>query len=184
MTAQENLDLLKRLHAGDESAWEPLILQNMGLVRSVAKRFSDRGTEMEDLVQIGVVGLMRAARSFDFSYSTLFSTYAVPLIIGEIKRFLRDDGSVKVSRSIKTLGAQVLRQKEAFEKEKGREPTLSELSYISGHSGEEVITALEAIRPIHSLSEQIGDKDGSTLENYLADKENPIKSLCTKLFAP
>lgn len=178
---QDNTTLLKRLKDGDESALDTLVEQNMGLVRSVARRFLDRGTEYEDLVQIGSVGLMRAARSFDFSYNTMFSTYAVPLIVGEIRRYLRDDGIIKVSRSIKSQGAAIMRAKERFLSEHGREPTLSELSVQCSLTPEEIAGTLEAISPIHSLCEQVGGEDGSTLESLIADRDNVIDSLTDRI---
>ena len=179
--AEDNAALLQRLRDGDESALEPLVVQNMGLVRSVARRFLDRGTEYEDLVQIGSVGLMRAARSFDFSYNTLFSTYAVPLIVGEIRRFLRDDGMIKVSRSVKSQGAAILRAKENYTAEYGREPTLSELSRLCGLSPEEIAQTMEAISPIHSLSERVGGEDGTTLEGMIADREDVIEAATDRI---
>ena len=105
----DNLALLERISHGDEDAIDDLVKNNMNLVRSIAFRFKDRGCETEDLVQIGSIGLIKAGRSFDISYGCAFSTYAVPLIVGEIKRFLRDDGLIKVSRSIKSLGLKILR---------------------------------------------------------------------------
>lgn len=106
----------------------------MGLVRSIAQRFADRGTEMEDLMQIGVMGMLKAIKSFDFSYQTAFSTYAVPLIIGEIRRFLRDDGMIKVGREIKKRGAAIQRAKEAFFAAHGSEGTSAELAALLGMS--------------------------------------------------
>lgn len=179
--AEDNTELLQRLRDGDESALETIVIRNMGLVRSVARRFLDRGTEYEDLVQIGSVGLMRAARSFDFSYNTMFSTYAVPLIVGEIRRFLRDDGMIKVSRSVKAQGAAIMRMKEQFSSEHGRDPTLSELSELCDLPPEEIAQTLEAISPIHSLSERVGGEDGTTLEGLIADKEDVIDALTDKI---
>ncbi len=179
---QSNAELLRRLGDGDESALETIIEQNIGLVRTVAKRFADRGTEFDDLMQIGTIGLMRAARSFDFSFGCMFSTYAVPLIIGEIRRFLRDDGLIKVSRSVKTEGAFIMRKKEEFTTKNGREPTISELACECSISSEEVMLTMEAISPVHSLSERVGSaEDGCTLENFIGDRENPIESLTDRL---
>lgn len=173
----DNSALLERLKGGDESVLGEIIEKNMGLVRTVAKRFVDRGCEFEDLMQIGSIGLMRAARSFDFSFGCLFSTYAVPLIIGEIRRFLRDDGMIKVSRTLKTTGSAIMRKKEEFSRLTGRDPTISELAELCDMTSEEVATALEAISPIRSLSERVGGDDGTTLEAMIGDKEDSIEAL-------
>ena len=140
---------------GDKKAMETLTEQNMGLVRSVAQRFRDRGVEYEDLVQIGVMGMFRAIKSFDVSYQTAFSTYAVPLIVGEIRRYLRDDGMVKVSRQIKQQGVQILRTQEEFRAKNGRDGTPAEIAARVGMSLEEYFFALEAITPVRSLSEPV-----------------------------
>ena len=168
--------LISKLQEGDESALDEIVKSNMGLVRSIALRFRDRGTEYEDLVQIGSIGLMRAARSFDFSYGCMFSTYAVPLIIGEIRRFLRDDGMIKVSRTLKSHGAAAMRARENFISSQGRDPTVAELSQICGMSPDELIASMEAVSPVHSLSEAVGD-NSTSLENFIADSEDKIDSL-------
>ena len=172
----DNNLLISKLKDGDESALDEIVRSNMGLVRSIALRFRDRGTEYEDLVQIGSIGLMRAARSFDFSYGCMFSTYAVPLIIGEIRRFLRDDGMIKVSRSLKSQGAAAMRAKENFISEQGRDPTVAELSQICGLTPDELIASMEAVSPVHSLSETVGD-NSTSLENFIADNDSAIDSL-------
>ena len=172
----DNNLLLSRIREGDEPALEELIRANMGLVRSVALRFRDRGTEYEDLIQIGTIGLMRAARSFDFSYGCVFSTYAVPLIIGEIRRFLRDDGIIKISRSIKSRGILALRRKEEFINENGYEPSTSQLAGLCDISCEELVQALEAVSPVRSLSERVGE-DSATLESFVADTDNSLDRL-------
>lgn len=177
MVTEENLNLLERISKGDESALEFLIDKNMGLIKSIALRFTGRGAELEDLIQIGSIGMIKAARSFDFSYNTQFSTYAVPLIIGEIRRFLRDDGQIKVSRSIKRNGVAVMRKSEDFQKEHGREPSVFELSELCDMPCEEITFVLEAISPIHSLSEAVGGDSSLTLETMLCDKENKIERL-------
>ena len=172
----DNNLLISKLKDGDESALDEIVKSNMGLVRSIALRFRDRGTEYEDLVQIGSIGLMRAARSFDFSYGCMFSTYAVPLIIGEIRRFLRDDGMIKVSRSLKSQGAAAMRARENFISEQGRDPTVAELSQICGMTPDDLIASMEAVSPVHSLSETVGD-NSTSLENFIADNDNAIDSL-------
>ena len=176
-TAEENDALLRRIAEGDEAALDLLVRKNLGLVRSTALRFRDRGTEFEDLVQLGTIGMIKAARSFDFSYGTVFSTYAVPLIAGEIRRFLRDDGPVKVSRSIRQAGANLMRARDRFLREEGREPHLSELAALCGLTPEEVADAMEAALPVRSLSEPVGSEDGSALEDFLPDSDPLLDSL-------
>lgn len=173
----DNDTLLRRVAEGDELALETLVENNMGLVKSVALRFRDRGTEYEDLVQIGSIGLLRAARSFDFSFECMFSTYAVPLIIGEIRRHLRDDGIIKVSRTIRTRAVHLMRERELFSRKEGREPTVSELADLTGYTTEEIVTALDAAGPVRSLSETVGGEDGAPLENFIADPDAPLDRL-------
>lgn len=180
MAKPDNLALLQKLSEGDESVLEELMLSNMGLVRSCASRFVGRGVEYEDLVQIGSIGLLRAARAFRLDLGCMFSTYAVPLIIGEIKRFLRDDGMVKVSRRLKSTGLQVMKAAEAFGKEYGREPTLFEIAERVGLTPEEVAEALAATGPVSSLNESAGEDD-APLEYFLADKENPLESITDRI---
>ncbi len=178
---QSNRQLLLQLQAGDNEAFDTLILQNLGLVKRIALRFCGRGCDYEDLVQIGTIGMMKAARSFDLSYETAFSTYAVPLIIGEIRRSLRDDGMIKVSRSLKSEGSRILREKEAFLKECGREPRTSELAQRCGISEEDLVYALEAVTPMRSFEEPIGDEDGMTLESVLSDGSGEMEKLTERI---
>lgn len=163
---------------GDKKAMETLTEQNMGLVRSVALRFRDRGVEYEDLVQIGVMGMFRAIKSFDVSYQTAFSTYAVPLIIGEIRRYLRDDGMVKVSRQIKQQSVHILRAQEEFRIQNGRDGTPAEIAACVGMSLEDYFFALEAITPVRSLSEpvRVGEEELS-LESVLSDHSGYMECL-------
>lgn len=191
----ENLDLLHRCRdAEDEreraAALTELTERNTGLVHAVAARYRDRlashaGIEYEDLVQIGIIGMIRAARSFDFSYETTFSTYAVPLIVGEIRRFLRDDGMVKVSRDVKSRGFRVLRAKEEFIRKNRREPTVTELAQAAGETPEMLVFLLDAAAPVSSLSEPMaggdGDEEGFTLEHVLCEEEDEIDRLTERL---
>lgn len=178
----ENNELIAKIKDGDEKALEELVNLNMGLVKSIAVRFRDRGVEYEDLIQIGTVGMIKAARSFDFSFNTAFSTYAVPLIIGELRRFLRDDGIIKVSRNIKKQGINIMKKREAFIRTNGREPRITELAELCEMKQEELVYALESVGPVHSLSEQMGsDEDGMTLENMIADKDNAIENLTDRI---
>ena len=150
---ERNMTLLERVKQGDEQAEAELVEENMGLVRSIARRFLDRGTEYEDLVQIGTIGMIRAIRSFSLERGTAFSTYAVPLIVGEIRRHLRDDGPIKVSRIYRRQGISLMREKNRILSEEGREATISELAALCGISAEEAAISLDSISPVAS---QIG----------------------------
>ncbi len=178
MTREENSELLVLAKDGDCEAMERLVTRNMGLCKSIALRFRDRGVEYDDLVQIASIGMIKAIKSFDFSYGTAFSTYAVPLIVGEIRRYLRDDGPVKVSRGTKRIGIDAMKKREEFINENGREPKMSELSELCGISGEELAFALEAISPIRSLNEPVGgEDDGVRLGELIADKDDGIEKM-------
>lgn len=150
---EETHRLLRQAQAGDAGAREQLVKANLGLVASVVQRFSGRGYENEDLFQIGCIGLLKAIDKFDFSYGVKFSTYAVSAVIGEIKRFLRDDGPIRVSRALKETAARMIRVREALTKRLGREPTLAEIAGVLGIPVEEVVAACEAARPPASLQE-------------------------------
>ena len=132
------ITLIKQAHAGDKMARDKLILENTGLIWSIVKRFTNRGYEAEDLFQIGSIGLLKAIDKFDLGYDVKFSTYAVPMILGEIKRFLRDDGMLKVSRSIKENQYRIYKMREKLEKNLGREPTVTELAEELGMTPEEI----------------------------------------------
>ncbi|MBP3388217.1 MAG: sigma-70 family RNA polymerase sigma factor [Clostridia bacterium] len=162
--SEKNIALLEEAKSGDAEVVRVLCENNMGLVRTVAGAFRERGVELEDLMQIGTIGLIKAIRGYDASYGTVFSTYAVPLIMGEIKKYLRDDGIVKVSRTIKRNAQLVSKKRDQLSTELGREPTLSELSAAAGLTDEETLSALEASSPILSFDAQYGD---ITLENLI-----------------
>ncbi len=149
--------LINKAKEGDIDALDVLVSENTGLVRSIALRFTGRGVDYEDLCQIGHIGMIKAIRNFDFSRQTAFSTYAVPLIIGEIKRFLRDDGEIKVGRELKRKGAIIYSAREKFIAENGNEPSVSQLSAMCGFGEEEVVEAISATASTISLSEQIGE---------------------------
>ncbi|MBR2460682.1 MAG: sigma-70 family RNA polymerase sigma factor [Clostridia bacterium] len=177
-----NRDLLLRLREGDNSALDELINLNMGLVRRIAVHFVSPSTELDDLMQIGVIGMIKAARSFDFSFETVFSTYAVPMITGEIRRFLRDDGAIKVGREIKARGARILACREAFIQQHSREPRISEIAALLSVSEQDVISAMEATAAVCSLNDSvIGDDDSLTLEGTIPDKENLLEDLTDRL---
>lgn len=171
-----NLSLIREIKNGSASALDELMSSNMGLVKNIARRFIGRGTDYEDIVQIGSIGMIKAAKSFDESYGTAFSTYAVPLIIGEIRRFLRDDGMIKVSRDIKRRAISVLRAKEEYIKQNSREPKMSELCALCGLSADEIVECLDATSPVCSLQDQIGD-DGMTVEMVTPSPDNEIDKL-------
>ena len=167
---EETLKLLRLAADGDREAAERLCEENSGLIWSVARGFFGRGTDPEDLYQLGCVGFLKAIEGFDESFGTQFSTYAVPKISGEIRRFLRDDGAVKVSRSIKEQSQQIRSARHRLEQKLGREPTLSELSVETGLSPEEIAFAETATGPAESLQRETG-ADGFTLEHMLYDAD-------------
>lgn len=158
---EDTMVLIERSHHGDKAAREQLVEENLGLVWSVVRRFTGRGTDMEDLFQIGAMGLIKAIDKFDTSFDVKFSTYAVPMIAGEIKRFLRDDGIVKVSRTLKENCWRIHKETEAFRQKHGREPTMEELSEVTELSKEEIALALESSAEVESLYKTIPQKDGS-----------------------
>lgn len=157
---------------GDEQALERLVVENMALVRSVAVKFKDRGTEYEDLVQIGTIGMLKAIRSFEVERGTAFSTYAVPLIVGEIRKHLRDDGPIKVGREYKRMGAILLGERNRMVAQNGREPSIKELAVRCGIAPEDAAVALDAVAPVSSLSETVYDDSGLTLEGTLPDRDS------------
>lgn len=159
---------MKQAQAGDKNARNMLIEKNMGLVRSIVNRFLSRGIDKEDLFQIGMIGLIKAIDYFDLKYDVRFSTYAVPMITGEIRRFLRDDGVIKVSRSIKDNRIIVNRVREQLSGQLGREPLLSEIVTASGLSMEDVLLALNSAQEVESLHQTIYEGDGSSIR--LMDK--------------
>lgn len=164
----ETTVLMERLRNGDKEARKVLIEKNLGLVHHIAKRFMGRGVEPEDLFQIGTIGLMKAIDKFDLNFQVKFSTYAVPLISGEIKRFLRDDGMVKVSRSLKENGWKINRVIEKRKREDGRDVTVQELMKETGLSEEEIVMAMEANIHVESIYKSVYQSDGS--EIYLVDQ--------------
>ena len=164
-------ELIARSQAGDESATETLVKENSGLIWSVARRFVGRGTELDDLYQLGCLGFLKAVEGFDLEYGTQFSTYAVPKISGEIRRFLRDDGAVKVSRSIKEQAATIKSTRNRLAAALGREPTIQEISRQTGFSPEEIALAETATAATESIQRETGE-EGFSLENILTDTES------------
>ena len=180
----DTLALLKMAHEGDKHARDTLIEENIGLVWSIVRRFQNRGVEMEDLFQIGSIGLIKAVDKFNTEYEVQFSTYAVPMIAGEIKRFLRDDGILKVSRSLKENAGKAYHIREKMEKEKGREPTMEEIARELEVPVEELVLALEAGTQVESLQQVIYQGEGGdiSLMDKLEEKENVNERVVDKLF--
>ena len=163
--------LIARAQQGDRSAKEELVSENAGLIWSVAKRFIGRGTETDDLYQLGCLGFIKAVEGFDLEFGTQFSTYAVPKIAGEIRRFLRDDGAVKVSRNIKEQAITIKSVRNQLTTNLGREPSIGEISEQTGFSVDEIILAENATASTESIHRQTGE-DGFSLENILTDTES------------
>lgn len=162
------IELIKLAKEGNAKAREQVATENLGLVWSVVRRFAGRGHELEDLYQIGCIGLMKCIDKFDTSYDVKFSTYAVPMILGEVKRFLRDDGMVKVSRSLKETAYKVYTTREQMMNERGVEPTLEELAGCLEIEKEDIVLALEASSEVESIYKTIYQNDGNSI--YLIDK--------------
>ena len=169
-------ELIRRAQAGDRQASERLVTENAGLIWSVAKRFLGRGAEAEDLYQLGCLGFLKAVEGFDLSFGTQFSTYAVPKISGEIRRFLRDDGAIKVSRSLKERSVAIRSARSLLGSALGREPSIQELSDHLGISPEDIAQAEAATREVESIHRECGE-EGFTLENILTDTESEERML-------
>ncbi len=165
--------LIRKSHEGDERAKAQLVEENVGLVWCIVKRFYNRGAEAEDLFQIGSIGLLKAIDKFDLSYDVKFSTYAVPMISGEIKRFLRDDGMIKVSRSLKELAYKAFSCQEELRRKWGREPSLGEIAEKLAVDKEDLAAALEASSEVESLHKTIYQRDGHEIQlmDKLEEKE-------------
>ena len=164
-------ELITACQAGDKNAAEVLVKENSGLIWSVARRFIGRGTEVDDLYQLGCLGFLKAVDGFDLEYGTQFSTYAVPKIAGEIRRFLRDDGAVKVSRTIKEQATTIRTAKSVLTASLGREPTITEIAEKTGFTPEEIAVAETATAATESIQRETGE-DGFSLENILTDTES------------
>lgn len=180
-------ELLKMAKEGDKNARDKLVSENMGLVYSTARRFSARGCEMEDLIQIGVIGLIKSIDRFDLQIQVCFSTYAVAMIVGEIKRYLRDDGMIKVSRSIKENGINVDRAIKRLQINLNRDPTIDEISEETGISKEDIAVAQDAFREVDSIQRPISGNDGDCeicIEDKLIsendENENILNSILCK----
>ena len=181
---EHTLALITLAHEGDKEARDTLIEENIGLVWSIVKRFQNRGVETEDLFQIGSIGLIKAVDKFDPSYQVQFSTYAVPMITGEIKRFLRDDGMLKVSRSLKELAGRIYSTRDEIEKRLGREPALFEVAGELGISQEDLVMAMESGAQIESLQQVIYQGEGNdiSLMDKLEEQETLGEQVVDRLF--
>lgn len=169
-------ELIRLAQAGDREAGETLIVENSGLIWSIARRFIGRGVETDDLYQLGCLGFLKAVEGFDLEYGTQFSTYAVPKISGEIRRFLRDDGAVKVSRGLKEQAAVIRSMRNHLTTALGREPTIREISDQTGLTPEEIALAETATACTESINRELGD-EGFSLENVLTDTESEERLL-------
>ena len=183
MCMDEVAKLIQAAHDGDKAARDKLVADNMGLIWSIVRRFAGRGHEMEDLFQIGSIGLLKAIDKFDLSYDVKFSTYAVPMITGEIKRFLRDDGMIKVSRSLKEIAYKAKTAKEAMNNRLGREPTIDELAEELGICVEELAVALESGAEVESIYKTIYHGDGNTISliDKIEETENDNENLLNRI---
>ncbi|MBQ8237009.1 MAG: SigB/SigF/SigG family RNA polymerase sigma factor [Oscillospiraceae bacterium] len=169
-------ELIRLSQAGDAAAGEMLVTQNTGLIWSVARRFQGRGAEMDDLYQLGCLGFLKAVEGFDPAFGTQFSTYAVPKIAGEIRRFLRDDGAVKVSRTIKEQAAAIKTVRNTLTNVLGREPTVGEIARQTGFTPEEIAMAETATAATESIQRQTGE-EGFSLEDVLTDPDSEERML-------
>ncbi|MFF5993556.1 SigF/SigG family RNA polymerase sporulation sigma factor [Lysinibacillus sp. KU-BSD001] len=176
LTQEEMRELIARAQAGDDEARKKMIEGNTRLVWSIVQRFSSRGIELDDLFQIGCIGLMKSVDKFDLKYEVKFSTYAVPMIIGEIQRFLRDDGMVKVSRSIRELNFKIRHATENYMKTNEKPPSMAELADILQVSVDDIIMATDAMRDPASLHEQLYENDGDsvTLMDQMRDEKSQL----------
>lgn len=165
---EDNLDLIEKAKAGEKAALDKLVEKNLPLVSSISKKFLNRGYEYDDIFQIGCMGLVKAINNFDSSYNVQFSTYAVPMIMGEIKRFLRDDGLIKVSRSLKYAARKLHYDKESLTQKLNRDPTIEELAEFSGMTTEEILFSTEAINEPKYLYDTIHQDDGAPI--FLIDR--------------
>lgn len=179
----ETMELIKMARSGDKLARDQVIQNNMGLVYSIVSRYTGRGYDQEELIQIGAIGLIKAVDKFDLTFEVKFSTYAVPLISGEIKRFLRDDGMVKVSRSIKENGWKIKRAADRLSQELNREPSIAELAAATEIPAEDIVIALEANSEVESIHKPICFSDGKEvlLEEKLQEKSDWNEHLLNRM---
>lgn len=179
----DTMEYIRRAHQGDKEARDALVTENMGLIWSIVRRFAGRGYELEDLFQIGSIGLIKAIDKFDLTMEVKLSTYAVPMITGEIRRFLRDDGMIKVSRPLKELAMKIGAAREKLEFSLGREPTIDELAREVGASREEVAASLEAGAEVESIYRPMSrdDENGGCLLDRIAEKSSENEKLLNRM---
>lgn len=180
---EDAMELIRKAHQGDKEARDQMVLDNVGLVWSIVRRFQGRGYEMEDLFQIGSIGLLKAVDKFDLSYEVRFSTYAVPMIAGEIKRFLRDDSMIKISRSLKELAIRAARLREELLMERGEEPGVEELAERLGVEPEELVQAMDGSAEVESLQKIVyqGDGEGLSLMDKVDQGKDEEETLLRQL---
>ncbi len=171
--------LIECAHQGDKKAREAAVEENMGLVMHVVKRYQGKTTDMEDLIQIGCIGLLKAVDYFDLNMDVRFSSYAVPMILGEIRRYLRDDGMLKVSRSLKNIAYQTSKTREMLTVQLGREPSIEEIADATGVEREEIVMAMEASAELESLQKSVYQSDGNEicLEDKVEDRRDAVSEL-------
>ena len=180
---RSNAELLERIQQGDSKAADELVTNNMGLVYSVVSRFLNRMHDAEDLIQIGAIGLIKAVKKFDCSFGVQFSTYAVPMIVGEIKRFLRDDGAIKVSRRVKENAAKGRRAEEALRSRLGRNPSIAEISGECGIAEEDLVEAFESSAVPESLQTGINENDENSVKRIeLLTSDDTEQKIIDKVF--
>ena len=174
LSSEEKTELLKKIKQGDKEARTKFINGNLRLVLSVIRRFFNKGENADDLFQIGCIGLIKAIDNFEIEQNVQFSTYAVPMILGEVKRYLRDNNSIRVSRSIRELSYKIIMEKDKYVKENNKEPTVEELAQILGVSKEDIIMSIDAIQVPISLQEPVNGSnvDNINIEDQISDKKN------------
>ena len=171
----DTLTLINRAHQGDKLARDKILIENTGLIWSIVRRFLNRGHEGEDLFQIGCIGMLKAIDRFDTEFDVAFSTYAVPMIAGEIRRFIRDDGIVKISRKIKENQMKIIHQREIYINEKKQEPTIEELEKVCDLTKEEIVMAMDASRNVESIDKEMYSKDSAYTLMDLAEGDTNIE---------
>lgn len=178
----DTLTLINRAHQGDKLARDKILIENTGLIWSIVRRFLNRGHEGEDLFQIGCIGMLKAIDRFDTEFDVAFSTYAVPMIAGEIRRFIRDDGIVKISRKIKENQMKIMHQREIYINEKKQEPTIEELEKVCDLTKEEIVMAMDASRNVKSIDKEMYSKDSAyTLMDLAEDDTNIEETVLNKI---
>lgn len=178
----DTLTLINRAHQGDKLARDKILIENTGLIWSIVRRFLNRGHEGEDLFQIGCIGMLKAIDRFDTEFDVAFSTYAVPMIAGEIRRFIRDDGIVKISRKIKENQMKIMHQREIYINEKKQEPTIEELEKVCDLTKEEIVMTMDASRNVESIDKEMYSKDSAyTLMDLAEDDTNIEETVLNKI---